>query len=75
MTKIRFSIHFQCYEILIAEIFEIKPNEEQLSELKTLMAKESNEYLWAKEDQIFRRGAISGGNSNYTISETAEWVL
>jgi hypothetical protein len=75
MTKIRFSSHFQCYEILIAEIFEIKPDDEQLNELKTLMNKESNEYIWAKEDQIIRRGAIPGGNSSYTISETAEWII
>jgi hypothetical protein len=74
-TKLRYSVHFQCNEILIAEIFEIKPNEEQLTELKSLQSIQSSEYIWAKEDQIIRRGVIPGGNSNCAISETSEWIL
>jgi hypothetical protein len=74
-TKLHYSVHFKCFEILIAEIFEIKPNDEQLEELKALQSKNSTEYMWAKEELIERRGVIPGGNSNFTISETSEWIL
>ncbi|HEV8286870.1 MAG TPA: hypothetical protein VGQ09_21320 [Chitinophagaceae bacterium] len=75
MTPIHFSKHFQCYEILIAEVFELKPNDDQLNELKTLLQKDSAEYIWAREELILRRGVIPGKNSSFTISETSEWIL
>lgn len=74
-TRIRYSSHFKCYEILIAEIFELKPNEEQIKELKATQLTSNPEIIWTDEDQIERRGAIPNGNSSFTISETSEWIL
>ena len=70
-TPIHFSKHFQCYEILIAEIFKLMPDEKQLSILTELTQKESDYYVWADEETVKRLGANIGLN----ISETASWVL
>lgn len=75
MTAIRFSNHFQCHEILIAEIFELKLNEPQIEELKKTMDKSDTLLIWVKEDEINRLGAIPGRTTQYTISETSKWVL
>lgn len=74
-TGIRYSQHFKCYEILIAEIFELKPTEEQIMVLRSLQGKNSDQYIWALEDAIERRGATPGEKSAYSISETSEWVI
>lgn len=74
-TGIHYSSHFKCYEILIAEIFEIQPNEEQTKALRDLQKIDSDQYKWVTDDSIERRGAIPGGQSTYTISETSEWIL
>jgi hypothetical protein len=74
-TKIRFSPHFQCNEILIAEIFELRPSEAQIEELKSMMNTTSEIYIWTNEDSIRRRGVKPGTNLNVKISETSEWIL
>jgi hypothetical protein len=74
-TGIRYSPHFKCYEILIAEIFEIRPTEDQMAALRELQRKSSDQYLWASDDTIERRGATPGTQSEYSISETSEWIL
>lgn len=74
-TRIHYSTHFKCYEILIAEIFEIQPTEDQADALRELQSKESELYKWVTDDAIERRGATPGGLSAYTISETASWTL
>jgi hypothetical protein len=70
-TPIHWSEHFQCYEILIADVFKLMPNDEQLEELKRLMTIDSAEYIWVDSDTIRSKGA----NESYDISETAIWTL
>lgn len=77
MSKIHYSSHFQCYEILIAEIFDLKPNDEQENIFKLLIQNNSNndEYIWADEDLIQRKGVTPGQTNSFTIAETAIWTL
>ena len=74
-TGIRYSPHFKCYEILIAEIFEIRPTDEQVTALRELQGKNSDQYIWASDDAIERMGATPGGQSAYSISETSAWII
>ena len=74
-TKIRFSYHFKCHEILIAEIFELIPNEEQMFRLKETQSNTNDLYAWVSAESIERLGAIPGGKAEYVISETSQWVL
>jgi len=73
-TRIRYSPHFQCPEILIAEILELMPTSQQLDELKRLMDVESEKYIWATADTIKRLGHNVQGKS-CRISDTALWTL
>lgn len=74
-TSIRYSKYFNCKEILIADVFELKPNSEQLEELKRLMLSSTDEIVWVDEERIKRLGALPGSLSNFTISETANWII
>jgi hypothetical protein len=70
-TPIHWSEHFKCYEILIADIFKLMPDEGQLHELKKLFDVPSTEYVWVNSDTIENKGA----NESYNVSETATWTL
>jgi len=70
-TPIHWSQHFQCYEILIADVFKLMPDEEQREELKKLMEINSSEYVWVTSDTIYNKAA----KESYSTSETAIWTL
>lgn len=74
-TSIHYSEHFKCYEILIADLFELQPNEQQRAELKKTMSENSEEFVWVSEDRIKRLGVIPNETSTFTISPTAAWLL
>lgn len=40
-SKISYSRHFNCYELLLADIVELEPTESQLKELRSLSEKKS----------------------------------
>lgn len=71
ITKINFAQHFQMHEILIAEIYEFIPNQEQMIKLQEIINNLNENYIWVDEETIKRRGA----NQNIVISPTGEWIL
>lgn len=63
-------------ELLIADIVELLPTPDQLAALRKLKNTSDSRILWAKEDQIRRRGAADGAASQTTqIAQTAEWTI
>jgi len=74
---VHFSEHFQCYEILIAEIFSLSPTARQEVELSRIKAEESRpEVIWASPDLIRSRGFdIASQKQVHVISETSCWIL
>lgn len=73
---LRYSNYAKSQELLIADILELIPSEEQLSSLRSLQDRSDPRYIWATEDQIRRRGAITKSTTQPTsIAETAEWTL
>jgi DNA-directed RNA polymerase delta subunit len=72
-NSIKYSEHFKCNEILISNIYELLPNEEQLTELKKLSYKENIYYKWFTCDEIECLGHTS--SNEYRISPTAKWIL
>jgi len=70
-TPIHWSKHFKCYEILIADIFKLMPDDEQLNELKKLINIPSPDYVWVDSATIGNRGA----SESYQVSEPAAWTL
>jgi SMODS-associated NUDIX domain len=72
---IRYSAHAQSKELLIADVYELLPTDEQRRELERLKSEGHPSIIWASEEQIRRRGAVPGAASNLSIPSTAEWTL
>lgn len=56
ISKLHFSAHFQCPEILIKDIYEFIPNEEQEEILRNIFDKETDYYRWFEQDEIISLG-------------------
>ena len=52
MTELRFSEHFQIYELLLADVVELMPTVEQENDLRKLMCTQSDAYYFATEEEI-----------------------
>ena len=65
----------QSHEILIAEIFELVPTDEQEKFLSEMSKTESDNFVWVDEDRIRRRGAIPKQDYMLSISEHSQWIL
>lgn len=73
---LRYSKWAKSKELLIADIFELIPNEEQIKALKNLKNTDDTRIIWATEDQIKQRGAVTGHKTQpINIAETAEWMI
>lgn len=75
VSPIKYSSHAQMKERFVAEIYELLPSQQQELELRLLMNEDSNNYLWANEDLIRRRGVVPKQKFKRNISPTAEWTL
>lgn len=62
-TKIVFSRHFQCYELLLADVVALQPSESQRKVLKDLMGSSSEAYRFATDEEIKACG-INRGTDN-----------
>lgn len=56
MTEIRFGDHFQCYELLLADVIELLPTPEQEADLRRLINQKSNMYRFATAEEISSLG-------------------
>ena len=72
---IQFSTHFQCQELLIAEIYDLLPNTKQVGEFERLQEKTDERYLWTTEEEIRSEGVIPGINFEANISSHSAWIL
>jgi len=74
---LRYSDFGQSPELLIADIFEILPNQAQIKFLEQLHNSPHGieKLIWAKEDKIRRRGTVPGETSMLEISLHSSWIL
>lgn len=56
ISKLKFSPHFQCPEILIKDIYEYIPTEEQEAILRNIFNQETDYYRWFEQDEILSLG-------------------
>lgn len=70
IRKIRFSEYADSWELLIADIYELIPTQEQLADLTQLKADMYPDLVWVTEDQIRRRGAIPGQDQDRNITDS-----
>lgn len=74
-NPIMYEKRFGCYQILIADIYELVLDEEQEKQLKLLKNSSSEKYIWADEELIKQLGYKKKMTDTKNISPTAEWIL
>lgn len=74
---IRWTQHFQCYEVLIAEVFALVPTLKQFEELKLLRSRSDTPgVMWASPALIRALGYDAASQRQLTrISEHSSWIL
>lgn len=75
IRPLRYSPRAAAYELLVADIFELAPTDEQEECLRRMRDAGHQEVLWATESQIRRQGAVPGKNQSVEIGAHAEWVI
>ena len=76
ITTVEFSRHFQCYELLLADIVELIPTIEQEEKLRELTLADSKEYYFATKDEIEHCGIVEGTNMlKETIGDHSTKIL
>lgn len=75
-TKIQYSRVFNCYELLLADIVELKPTQEQEDVMRKLMQTESNDYLFVSPEEIKSCGVKAlTGNMIESIADHSIKIL
>ena len=70
MTELRFGDHFQCYELLLADVVELIPTSEQELDLEHLVKQQSDTYRFATADEITSLGVdTSSGDLRESIAD------
>ena len=75
IRPIRYSQRAQSLELLIADIFELLPNEEQRNAFMDLKSRSHPLIMWTNEERIRRLGAIPGDTLAENIGEQTIWTL
>ena len=76
ITELKFGEHFQIYELLLADIVELIPTQEQERDLRNLLDKTSTIYRFATADQIICLGMdIGNGQLHEWIADHTKNIL
>lgn len=75
-TELHFSEHFQCYELLMADIVELHLTAVQEDRFRELMETRSTKYYFATSDEIISLGVKIGTEDLHeTISDHTKKIL
>jgi hypothetical protein len=75
VDPIRFSEWADALEILVADVYELVPNQEQEDAFRQLAIAGHPDIAWVSAQQIRRRGAISGQPQTIEISAHSQRIL
>lgn len=76
VQRISYSKFFQCYEMVLADIFEVILNENQIEYIRELIKEESNDYIFCTDKYIKALGVDPEKNDFISeIAEHAEKIL
>lgn len=76
MTELKYSDHFQCYELLLADVVELLPTDNQIEDLKKMMLHESDNYHFATTEEIKNLGVVPGTEKlQETIADHSQKIL
>lgn len=76
MTELHWGNHFQCYEILLADVVEFLPSSEQEMDLKRLVSQPSDKYYFATAEEIASLGVnTEAGNLKEIIADHTKKII
>ncbi|WP_051831377.1 HU-CCDC81 and SPOR domain-containing protein [Streptomyces violens] len=75
VDRIRYSEWADSLEILVRDIYELVPNQEQEDALRQTMVSGHTDVIWVTSEQIKRRGAIPGQAHTVEVSAHSKAVL
>lgn len=76
ITELHWGKHFQCYELLLADVVELIPTPEQEKDLRTLMRKPSEDYWFATAEEISSLGVdTNSGDLRETIADHSTKII
>lgn len=76
ITELHWGEHFQCYELLLADIIELLPTPEQENDLINMMGQPSESYCFATADEIISLGIDTNrGNLRETIADHTAKII
>ncbi len=76
MTELRFGDHFQCYELLLADVVELLPTSEQQTSLEQLVNQHSDMYRFATPEEITSLGInTENGDLRETIADHTRKII
>jgi hypothetical protein len=75
VDRIRYSPWAESLEILVADVYELVPNQEQEDAFRQLAAAGHPDIVWVSSQQIKRRGAITGQPQTIEISAHSQRIL
>ena len=76
ITELYCGEHFQCYELLLADIIELLPTLEQENDLKNLMGQPSESYRFATAEEIISLGIDTNrGELRETIADHTAKII
>ena len=76
ITELHWGEHFQCYELLLADVIELLPTPEQESDLRNLMKKNSENYRFATAEEISSLGIdTNSGDLRETIADHTTKII
>ncbi len=76
VTELKFGDHFQIYELLLADVIELIPTQDQEQDLKNLENQTSDKYRFATAEQITCLGMdIEGGQLYEWIGDHTKKIL
>jgi len=71
---LRFNSYSQCQQLIVAEVYELRPTEAQLAALRTLRDSGSTEVFFANADEIVRGGVVSAP-ATFDLAPTTRWLI
>ncbi len=76
ITELHWGKHFQCYELLLADIVELLPTPEQEQDLKNLQNQHSENYRFVTAEEISSLGVnTNSGDLRETIADHSAKIL
>ena len=76
MTTLHWGEHFQCYELLLADVVELVPTTEQEMDLERLKKRKSDKYYFATAEEIMSLGInTESGDLRETIADHTTKIL